>query len=121
MNVTCFIADTLADALAQMRARFGQEGVVVGIRYLNSSSVTQLWKPNPVELTACASHKEAQALRPTLERGIHAASAAGRNLRKEDLTPSVTSQVPSAVEGLLAQISALHQQLESGVDSQAPE
>ena len=59
MQVTPFIADSAADAVAQIRAQLGPEAMVLDVRPLPSNGVSRLWRKPRIEVLACIPEKPA--------------------------------------------------------------
>ncbi len=63
MEVVPFIADSAADALAQIRGKLGPEAVVLNVRQLPASGLSRLWQKARIEVLACApAAKQSDAL-----------------------------------------------------------
>src|SRR5712692_10530750 len=54
MEIVPFIADSAADALAQIRGKLGPEAVVLNVRPLPPSGLSRLWQRARIEVLACA-------------------------------------------------------------------
>src|SRR5438067_13575140 len=52
MKTTSFIADSTADALAQVRAQLGPQAMVLDMRLLPASGLSKLWQRPRIEVTA---------------------------------------------------------------------
>ena len=52
MKTTSFIADSTADALAQVRAQLGPQAMVLNVRRLPASGLSKLWQRPRIEVTA---------------------------------------------------------------------
>lgn len=53
MQVQTFIADSVADAVTQIRAELGAEAVVLNVRQQASSGLSRLWQKPRIEVLAC--------------------------------------------------------------------
>src|SRR5882672_10396548 len=52
VQVIPFIADSAADAVAQIRAKLGPDAVVVNVRQLPADGLAKLWKSPRIEVLA---------------------------------------------------------------------
>ncbi len=57
MQVQTFIADSVADAVAQIRAELGTSAVVLNVRQQASSGLSRLWQKPRIEVLACIPEK----------------------------------------------------------------
>lgn len=53
MNVHTFLADSAADAVAQIRARLGPQAVVINVRQIEPSGLSRFWQKPRLEVLAC--------------------------------------------------------------------
>ena len=53
MKVESFLADTVADAVAQIRAQLGPEAVVLHVRPVPASGLGRIWRKPRLEVLAC--------------------------------------------------------------------
>ncbi len=68
MTVLPFIADTAADAVAQIRATLGPEAVVLNVRRLPATGLSRLWSRPRIEVLACVPDSGAPAAAPAQEK-----------------------------------------------------
>ena len=61
MNVIPFIADSAADAVAQIRERLGPQAVVLNVRRLPAAGLSRLWQKPRIEVLACVPELAAKA------------------------------------------------------------
>ena len=67
MQVIPFIADSAADAVAQIRAQLGSSAVVLHVRQLPADGLSRLWRSPRIEVLACKPEHKPEAPTPDLE------------------------------------------------------
>jgi len=61
VQVIPFVADSAADAVAQIRAKLGPDAVVVNVRQLPADGLAKLWKTPRIEVLAYKPDAQAEA------------------------------------------------------------
>lgn len=87
MNVVPFIADSAADAVAQIRARLGPQAVVVNVRQIEPAGLSRFWQKPRLEVLACLPDP------PVSEQG-NGKSQGPPALAPEQVLPSPPAPVP---------------------------
>ncbi len=60
MKVVPFIAESAADAVAQIRAQLGPNAVVLHVRQLPANGLSRMWQKPRIEVLACVPDEQAQ-------------------------------------------------------------
>lgn len=105
MQVHTFVAESAADAVAQIRAQLGPQAVVLNVRPLTGEGLSRLWQKRRIEVLACLPEtaapslsldalaelrQEVSAIRQRVESGTSPGSASRADL--SSLDPGAVSE-----------------------------
>jgi flagellar biosynthesis protein FlhF len=101
MQVVPFIAESAADAVAQIKKELGSDAVVLHVRQLPADGLSRLWKSPRIEVLACKPEHQSKAQDPKPDEMI--ALREELNALKQRVSPARAS-----VEAALADSPASH-------------
>ncbi|MHC1769703.1 MAG: hypothetical protein AB9869_36390 [Verrucomicrobiia bacterium] len=97
MQVHNFIAESAADAVAQIRAQLGPQAMVLNVRQLPADGLARLWKKRRIEVLACLP----ESALPNAENGDDLLALL-REPPPQDAEPSLDAPPPAGSEASVA-------------------
>lgn len=107
MKVETFLADSAADAVAQIRSRLGPEAVVVNVRQKPADGLASLWQKPRIEVLAYRPEAAPSAAPVTLASAPPHASASAPAWSVKTLLES-SGLLPLHTESLIERLQGLH-------------
>lgn len=87
MQVQTFIADSVADAVTQIRSELGASAVVLNVRQQTASGLARLWQKPRIEVLACVPEQHGERVAPSDNSPLVSAAPEVRPVSSADELP----------------------------------